>query len=68
MQVTADISGPPATRPQLFETPVLGAAIAAVTAMTCPGRSFEPVAAHHALQDELYREVYPCMDSRTTPL
>lgn len=81
MQITADVFGLPATRPHTYETSGLGAAIAAavglglqrdfpaaLAAMTRAGRSFEPVAAQHALYDELYEGVYRRLDGRLMPL
>jgi sugar (pentulose or hexulose) kinase len=81
MQLTADIFGLPAIRPHSYETSGLGAAIAAavglglhadfpaaVAAMTRPGRCFEPIAAHSARYDALYREVYLRMYQRLRPL
>lgn len=81
MQITADVFGLPATRPHVFETSGLGAAIAAavglglhrdfaaaVAAMTRAGRSFEPIAAHHALYDDLFQDVYQRLDGRLMPL
>ncbi len=81
MQITADVFGLPASRPHLYEASGLGAAIdaavglglypdvsSAVSAMTRPGRTFEPDAAAHAIYDELYRRVYRQMYRQLRPL
>ncbi len=81
MQLTSDIFGLPATRPHVYETSGLGAAIdgavafglhpsfdAAAAAMTHPGRTFEPVAERRALYDALYRRVYRRLYDRLQPL
>lgn len=81
MQLTADVFGLPTTRPHLYETSGLGAAIdsavglglhpdfeTAVTAMTHTGDRFEPDASNHKLYDELYRKVYKRMYRRLQPL
>ena len=81
MQLTADVFGLPTTRPHLYETSGLGAAIdtavglgfhsdfeSAVTSMTRPGDRFEPSASNHRLYDELYRKVYKQMYRRLRPL
>lgn len=81
MQLTAEIFNLPATRPHTFETAGLGAAIvaavglglhrdfpSAISAMTRPGRTFEPDLSHAALYDELYRGVYRRMYERLEPL
>ena len=81
MQLTADVFGLPTTRPHLYETSGLGAAIdsavglglhpdfeAAVNAMTHAGERFEPNASNHKLYDELYRKVYKRMYRRLQPL
>jgi sugar (pentulose or hexulose) kinase len=81
MQLTADVFGLPTSRPHLYETSGLGAAIdtavglgmypdfdTAVRAMTRPGDRFEPDPAHHRLYDRLYRDVYRRMYRRLGPL
>jgi sugar (pentulose or hexulose) kinase len=81
LQLTADIFGLPTTRPFLYETSGLGAAIvaavglgmhpdfrAAVNAMTRPGDTFEPEPANQRLYDQLYRCVYKRMYGRLKPL
>jgi sugar (pentulose or hexulose) kinase len=81
MQVTADIFNIPASRPHLYETSGLGAAItaaaglglmpdfaAAVRAMTRTGDVFEPDPRSHKLYDALYRRVYKRLYSRVKPL
>ncbi|NNG22101.1 FGGY-family carbohydrate kinase [Telluria aromaticivorans] len=81
MQLTADIFGLPTSRPHVYETSGLGAAIdaavglglypdftSAIAAMTRVGRVFEPVAANHAVYDRLYREVYLKMYRRLQPM
>ena len=81
MQLTADIFGLPASRPHMYETSGLGAAIdgtvglglhpdfdAAVEAMTQPGEVFEPDPRNHAIYDRLYPQVYQQMYARLRPL
>lgn len=81
MQLTADVFGLPTTRPHLYETSGLGAAIdtavglglhpdfeTAVKAMTRPGDHFEPDVSNQRLYDELYRKVYKRMYRRLKPL
>jgi len=81
MQLTADVFGLPTTRPHLYETSGLGAAVdtavglgfhsdfeTAVKRMTRPGDRFEPIASNHRLYDELYRKVYKRMYRRLQPL
>jgi len=81
MQLTADVFGLPTTRPHLYETSGLGAAIdsavglglhpgfeTAVNAMTHTGDRFEPDASNHKLYDALYRKVYKRMYRRLQPL
>ncbi len=81
MQITADVFGLTAERPQVTETSALGAAInlavglglypdypTAVKAMTRVGSSFAPDAAAQKIYDELYREVYQPMYQRLKPL
>jgi sugar (pentulose or hexulose) kinase len=81
MQITADVFGLPASRPHLYETSSLGAAIdaavglglhhtfqAAVKEMTRTGETFEPDPARRALYDDLYKAVYQRMYRRLQPL
>jgi sugar (pentulose or hexulose) kinase len=81
LQLTADIFGLPTTRPHLYETSGLGAAIVAavglgihpdfetaVNAMTRPGDTFQPEPANQQLYDQLYRLVYKRMYGRLKPL
>ena len=81
MQITADVFGLPASRPHLYETSSLGAAIdgavrlslhpdfaSAVREMSRPGQTFEPIPANRALYDGLYREVYLRMYKQLQPL
>jgi sugar (pentulose or hexulose) kinase len=81
MQITADIFGLTAERPEIYETSALGAAInlavglgvhadyaIAVKAMTRSGKSFEPNPAAVKIYDALYREVYSEMYPRLKPL
>lgn len=81
MQLTADIFGLPTSRPHVYETSGLGAAInaavgvgcysdfhSAIAAMTRIGRNFEPIAHHHQMYDALYKKVYCKMYSRLQPL
>ena len=81
MQLTADIFGLPASRPQVYESSGLGAAIdcavglglhtdfnSAVAAMTRSGRSFEPNPQHAAVYDALYQQVYRRMYPQLAPL
>jgi sugar (pentulose or hexulose) kinase len=81
LQLTSDIFGLPASRPHVYETSGLGAAIdaavglklhdgfeRAVAAMSHTERTFEPNAEHRALYDALYRRVYKRMYERLRPL
>ena len=81
MQITADVFGLPAQRPEVYETSALGAAInaavglkmhasydAAVAAMTRVGAVFTPDPGSQALYDQLYREVYQPLYPRLKPL
>jgi sugar (pentulose or hexulose) kinase len=81
MQLTADIFGLPTSRPHIYETSGLGAAIdacvglglhpdfnSAINAMTRIGKTFDPIAQHHATYDALYRRVYQKMYARLQPL
>ena len=80
MQVTADIFGLPTSRPHVYETSGLGAAIdaafglgfhsdfkAAVRAMTRVGEVFEPNMETHKLYDALYHDVYKKMYKALRP-
>ncbi len=81
LQLTADVFGLPTSRPHLYETSGLGAAIdasvglgfhpdfeTAVKKMTRMGSLFEPNVANHRLYNELYHKVYLKMYSRLKPL
>lgn len=81
MQITADVFGLPAERPEVYETSALGAAInlavglglypdygAAVAAMTRVGAVFQPDPAAQKLYDELYRDVYQPLYPLLRPL
>jgi sugar (pentulose or hexulose) kinase len=81
LQLTSDIFGLPASRPHVYETSGLGAAIdaavglgihssfdAAVRAMTRTARTFEPDPTHRALYDALYERVYRKLYDRLKPL
>ena len=81
MQLTADIFGLPTSRPHVYETSGLGAAIdaavglglhpdftSAVNAMTRVGRVFEPIPENRAIYERLYREVYVKMYRRLQPM
>jgi sugar (pentulose or hexulose) kinase len=81
MQLTADIFGLPTSRPHVYDTSGLGAAIdaavglglypdfgAAIAAMTRIGRVFEPVPANREIYDRLYRRVYRRMYGRLQPM
>ena len=81
LQLTADIFRLPASRPHVYETSGLGAAIdcavglglhadfaTAVRDMTRVERTFEPDARNAALYDELYAQVYQKMYPRLAPL
>lgn len=81
MQATADIFNLPASRPHVYETSGLGAAInasvglglhpdypGAVSAMTRTGDTFEPDLENHRIYDALYRRVYKKMYKRLKPL
>ncbi|HVA33464.1 MAG TPA: FGGY-family carbohydrate kinase [Candidatus Baltobacteraceae bacterium] len=81
LQLTADIFGLPASRPHVFETSGLGAAIdaavglkihpsfeAAVSTMTRRAETFEPDPGRRALYDALYRRVYRRLYDRLRPL
>ena len=81
MQLTADIFGLPTSRPHVYETSGLGAAIdvavglglypdfaTAIKAMTRVGKVFEPIAANQKMYDQLYRKVYRKMYARLQPL
>jgi len=81
MQITADVFGIAAERPEVYETSALGAAMnlavglglhadypTAVRAMTRTGRRFEVDATAHRTYDDLYREVYREIYPRLRPL
>lgn len=81
MQLTADIFGLPTSRPHIYETSGLGAAIdaavglglhpdfpSAINAMTRLGETFTPDHKNHAIYDELYRQVYLQLYNRLRPL
>lgn len=81
MQLTADIFGLPATRPHIYETSGLGAAIdaavglrlhedfgSAIAAMTRVGQTFRPDPQAHKVYEGLYRRVYRRMYGRLRPL
>lgn len=81
MQITADVFGRRAERPEVYETSALGAAInlavglglqpdypTAVQRMTRSGRIFEPDPSAQRIYDHLYREVYRELYPRLKPL
>jgi sugar (pentulose or hexulose) kinase len=81
LQITADIFGLPASRPHVYETSGLGAAIdaavglglhpdfgTAVREMTHIGRTFEPDPRLRSLYDGLYERVYRPLYPRLRPL
>jgi len=81
MQLTADIFGLPASRPHVYETSGLGAAIdaavglkihpdfsTAIREMTRKGDTFEPIPENQKIYDQLYRRVYSRMYSQLKPL
>jgi len=81
MQITADVFGLPAERPEVYETSALGAAInlavglkihpdyaTAVAAMTRVGAVFRPDGSMSALYDQLYKEVYQPLYPALRPL
>jgi sugar (pentulose or hexulose) kinase len=81
LQLTSDIFGLPASRPHVYETSGLGAAIdaavglklhagftGAVAAMSRTERTFEPNPSVRALYDALYHRVYRRMYGRLQPL
>jgi sugar (pentulose or hexulose) kinase len=81
LQLTADIFGLPVSKPHLYETSGLGAAIdaavglgqhrdftAAVNAMTRVDHVYEPDLAAHRVYDALYRDVYQRLYKRLKPL
>ncbi|MBW2561075.1 MAG: FGGY-family carbohydrate kinase [Deltaproteobacteria bacterium] len=81
MQVTADIFGLPTSRPHVYETSGLGAAIdaavglglhadfeSAIKAMTHVGEVFEPNRENRELYDRLYHDVYEKMYRHLKPL
>jgi sugar (pentulose or hexulose) kinase len=81
MQLTADVFGLPASRPHVFETAGLGAAISAavglgrysgfddaITGMTRVSGTFEPDPASHETYRRLYARVYKGLYSRLKPV
>lgn len=81
MQITASVFGLPTSRPKVFETSSLGAAMDAalglqyfktpndvVSAMCHTGDVFEPIKQEHDLYNELYRRVYKQIHQRLKPL
>lgn len=81
MQITADVFGMTAERPNTFETSALGAAINAAVGiglydsyktalkhMTHEGDKFEPIAKNQKIYNQLYSDVYQKMYSRLSPL
>lgn len=81
LQLTADVFGLPASRPHVYETSGLGAAIdaavgagihpdfsTAIKEMTHVRDRFEPDAQAHKRYDELYHGVYKNMYDRLKPL
>jgi sugar (pentulose or hexulose) kinase len=81
MQITADVFGLPAERPEVYETSALGAAInlavglglhpdykAAVAAMSRVGARFTPDSGAQRTYDQLYREVYLPLYPKLRPL
>lgn len=81
MQITADVFGLPASRPHVYETSGLGAAMnaavgigmhadfaSAVRAMTRIDRTFEPIAENRRIYEALYTRVYRRMYSQLRPL
>lgn len=81
MQLTADVFGLPTTRPHIYETSGLGAAIdaavglklhpdfaTAVKEMTHKGETYEPIKENQAIYNDLYNRVYLRMYKRLKPL
>jgi sugar (pentulose or hexulose) kinase len=81
MQLTADIFGLPTSRPHIYETSGLGAAIdaavglglhpdfsTAVSAMTRVSEVFQPNPDNHYIYDGLYKNVYLKLYQRLKPL
>ena len=81
MQLTADVFGLPTSRPHLFETSSLGAAIStcvglglhqdfptAIRKMTRVSDTFQPVPENQKLYDQLYSKVYLKMYEKMKPL
>ena len=81
MQITADVFGLSASRPHVYETSGLGAAIiaavgiglhpdfqTAVRAMTRVERAFEPIEQNRRTYDALYHRVYQRMYPQLRPL
>ncbi|MBT7695900.1 MAG: carbohydrate kinase [Desulfobacterales bacterium] len=80
MQITADIFGLPTSRPHIYETSGLGAAInvavglglyndyeSAVKSMTHIGDVFEPDLKNHEIYNDLYNDIYKKMYRRLKP-
>ena len=81
MQITADVFGLPASRPHVYETSGLGAAMnaavgigmhadfaSAVRAMTRIDRTFEPIPQNRRVYEALYTRVYQRMYAQLRPL
>jgi sugar (pentulose or hexulose) kinase len=81
LQLTADIFGLPTSRPHIYETSGLGAAVnaavglklhpdfgTAVASMTRIRQVFEPNLEHHQIYDALYKNVYIQLYRRLKPL
>lgn len=81
MQITADVFGLPASRPQVYETSGLGAAITAavgiglhrdfgtaVHEMTRVDRVFQPIQENNRIYEALYHRVYQRMYAQLRPL
>lgn len=81
LQLTADLFGLPTSRPTLYETSGLGAAVdaavglgyysdfeSAVAAMTRFEDMFEPDLTNHRMYEDLYHQVYKQMYARLKPL
>lgn len=81
MQITADIFGLPTSRPHLYETSGLGAAIitsvgvglhrdfkSAIKNMTGISQVFTPSPEAHKIYDQLYKQIYLKMYSKLAPL
>ena len=81
MQITADVFGLTAERPEIYETSALGAAMnlavglgvhndyaSAVAAMARIGKRYEPDPKSQKIYDALYRDVYRELYPRLQPL